>query len=129
MSLWGTPSKSIGAKITRALFAALPAILLWLSPASGQNADAAAPGKEVAMKHCADCHAIDPGTESPHAAAPPFSTFAADFPLSMLEDALTSGIVGGHDEMPMFDLGFAEARALLAYLDSLSPPSRRYLER
>ncbi len=46
----------------------------------------------------------------------------------MLVDALATGVVSGHDEMPMFEFTGEEARALLAYIDSLHPDKPSYLQ-
>jgi len=50
-----------------------------------------------------------------------------DFPIEMLANALGTGVLSGHDEMPMFDLGLDDTRALLAYIDSLKPDGPQYL--
>lgn len=84
-------------------------------------------GHDIAVARCGRCHAVEASDPSPHR-TPPFREFAADFPLAMLSEAVKTGIVGGHDEMPMFDLGMSDARALVAYIDSLSPPGKRYLK-
>lgn len=65
--------------------------------------------------------------ESPHKITPPLRTLAADYPIPMLVEALKTGVVSGHDEMPMFDLGVDGARALVAYIDSLNPKGPHYL--
>jgi hypothetical protein len=45
----------------------------------------------------------------------------------MLIDAQRTGILSGHDEMPMFELSRADMRALLAYIDSFAPEALRYV--
>jgi hypothetical protein len=45
----------------------------------------------------------------------------------MLIDAQKTGIISGHDEMPMFELSRADMRALLAYIDSFAPEALRYV--
>ena len=84
-------------------------------------------GHDIAVARCARCHAVEANDPSPHR-TPPLRDLHMDYPLPMLSEALKTGIVGGHDEMPMFDLGFKEAQALVAYIDSLSPAERRYLK-
>lgn len=84
-------------------------------------------GRLVAEGHCSRCHAIGATGQSPHRIVIPFRNLAQRFPVDMLIDTLRTGTVGGHDEMPMFDLGVADARALVAYIDSLAPPDQRYL--
>ena len=88
---------------------------------------AADTGRAVAAARCAVCHSIDGAGDSPHRASPPFRTLAEDFPSVMLENALRTGVISGHDEMPMFELAPADMNALLTYIDSLAPPDKRYL--
>lgn len=83
-------------------------------------------GHDIAVARCARCHAVETNDPSPHR-TPPFRELFADYPLDMLTEALKTGVVSGHDEMPMFDLGLKDAQALVAYIDSLSPAEKRYL--
>lgn len=46
----------------------------------------------------------------------------------MLADARATGVISGHDEMPMFEFTREEAVALLAYIDSLNPGKPSYLQ-
>lgn len=96
------------------------------------NARAADPkvvelGHDIAVARCARCHAVEANDPSPHR-TPPLRDLHMDYPLPMLSEALKTGVVGGHDEMPMFDLGLKDAQALVAYIDSLSPAGKRYLK-
>lgn len=84
-------------------------------------------GHDIAVARCARCHSVTATDPSPHR-TPPFRELSTDYPLAMLTEALKTGVVGGHDEMPMFDLGLGDARALVAYIDSLSPPGKKYLD-
>jgi hypothetical protein len=45
----------------------------------------------------------------------------------MLIDARQTGVISGHDEMPMFELSHEDMRALLAYIDSFAPEGLRYV--
>lgn len=81
-------------------------------------------GASVAAAKCARCHAIGPAGESPARAAPPFRELAGE-PIEMLEAARSSGIVSGHDEMPMFELTRAEVDGLIAYINSLGRGAAR----
>jgi len=45
----------------------------------------------------------------------------------MLVDAQASGVISGHDEMPMFELSREDLNALLAYIDSFAPVGMRYV--
>lgn len=84
-------------------------------------------GRALAAARCGVCHAVAPGTESPHRSSPPFAVFHESFPIAMLDQSKESGVISGHDEMPMFELTPHETAALLTYIDSLSPIRRRYM--
>lgn len=86
-------------------------------------------GQRIAAERCAKCHAVGPAGESPQKGVPPFRMLAKDFPIPMLEKTLRTGIVDGHEEMPMFELGFIDVRNLLAYIDSLDPSGPAYVPR
>jgi mono/diheme cytochrome c family protein len=96
-----------------------------LAPA--RASDLAVQGSAIAAEKCGPCHAVGVADDSPHRITPPFRTLAADFPIAMLTEGLKSGVISGHDEMPMFDLGVDGVRALLAYIDSLDPKGPQYL--
>ena len=114
----------------------LPLILVMLAGLLAPGAAAGEPdaalverGRDLAVEKCGRCHAIDRTDEPPHDITPPFRELHARFPIAMLEEAKDSGSIAGHDEMPGFDMEAEEIRALLAYIDSLSPPgSPRYLD-
>jgi mono/diheme cytochrome c family protein len=84
-------------------------------------------GSAIAAETCGKCHAVGVDDASPQKIAPPFRTFGEDHPIPMLVDALKTGIVGGHEEMPMFDLGREGVEALVAYIDSVTAPGPKYL--
>ncbi|MEZ5815687.1 MAG: hypothetical protein R3D44_01215 [Hyphomicrobiaceae bacterium] len=86
-------------------------------------------GSAIAAEKCGRCHAVGVADASPHKITPPLRELHVDYPLAMLTEALKTGVVGGHDEMPMFDLGIDGARALVAYIDSLNPKSPQYLDK
>jgi mono/diheme cytochrome c family protein len=85
-----------------------------------------AEGEDLAKTQCGQCHAVGLFDESPHPITPPFRDLHQDFPIPMLVDALATGVVSGHDEMPMFEFTREEAGALLAYIDSLHPDKPSY---
>ena len=76
-------------------------------------------GKDVALRLCAACHAIERAERSPIAAAPAFRRMAPRVDLDRMAERLQSGIVVGHPEMPAFVLKEHEALALVAYIKSL----------
>jgi mono/diheme cytochrome c family protein len=98
-----------------------------LSPMSVSASDLGANGAALAAEHCSPCHAVGATDQSPHKITPPLRSLAADYPIPMLVEALKTGIISGHDEMPMFDLGVDGVKALVAYIDGLNPDGPKYL--
>lgn len=84
-------------------------------------------GQDIAEGRCARCHAVGRDGPSPQRIATPLRDLHARFPIDMLIEALKSGSIAGHDEMPGFDLGLSDVRALLTYIDSFAPAGRRYV--
>ena len=95
-------------------------------PAVGQSGDVVL-GRAIAEARCAKCHAVASSRRSPHDIVIPFRDLHIRYPVNMLSEALSTHRIGGHDEMPMFDLGAEHTHALIAYIDSLNPPDKRYL--
>lgn len=100
--------------------ACLSVVLLWGFPAASQSI--VERGRDIAATRCGVCHATGMTGESPHRIAPPFRALHEGYPVEMLSRALRTGVVSGHDEMPMFEFSRADIDALLAYIDSLAPP-------
>ena len=84
-------------------------------------------GRAIAVQNCARCHAIGLDDERPHAIVTPFRELHTRYPIEMLVDAQATGIISGHDEMPMFELPHKDLNALLAYIDSFASVGLRYL--
>lgn len=96
------------------------AAALCLAAVTGCAGDVGAePGRQLAEKLCARCHAIGPTGDSPMKEAPPFRTFPEKWPLEDLEEALAEGIVVGHEAMPEFELTAQQIDDLLGYLATL----------
>lgn len=84
-------------------------------------------GQTIAAANCTPCHAIG------HIDPPPvrtnkltsFRDLHKRFPVPMLIEAVKSGSIEGHDEMPAFDFAPEEMAALLAYIDSFSPNEKQ----
>ncbi len=78
-------------------------------------------GREIAKTFCGRCHAIGAHGKSPNPKSPPFRVLGKRYPLSNLEEALSEGIVVGHEgeEMPPFAFSAQQIEALLAYLASV----------
>ena len=96
-----------------------------LAPPAGPVLAAGDPaaGKALAEQLCAGCHAVERGATSPLAAAPPFATFPAKWPVEHLQEALAEGIVVGHDagvRMPEFRLRPDQIDDLIAHLKLLA---------
>ena len=88
-------------------------------------------GRAIAEANCSPCHAVGPTDASPTRvnANTAFRMLYERYPIPMLEEAAKTGSVSGHDEMPGFDFALEDARALLAYIDSLSPDKPGYVPR
>ena len=81
------------------------------------DASLVASGREVAIQHCATCHAVDAGQRSPLSEAPSFQGILARYDSDRLAEDLIEGIRVGHDQMPVFDLDVRGTDALVAYLE------------
>jgi len=79
-------------------------------------------GQVIATQKCGKCHATGRTDERPHAIVIPFRDLHTRYPIEMLTDARKTGIIAGHDEMPMFELVGEDMLALLSYIDALAPP-------
>jgi mono/diheme cytochrome c family protein len=94
--------------------------LLFLVPVAPASAETlVGSGREIANTFCSRCHAIH--GKSPNPKSPPFRLLGKKYPLSNLEEALSEGIVVGHEgeEMPPFTFSAQQIEALLAYLASV----------
>lgn len=131
----GASSATGGGALDLPQRAPLPALLVLavvaasvLLPGLVRADDLAVLGSAIAAERCGKCHAVGAADASPHKIAPPLRELHQDFPIPMIEEALRTGRVGGHDEMPMFDLGPDGVRALAAYIDSLNPGGPQYIK-
>lgn len=113
----------------RCRWASIAVSMLVLLPTvrPAQADDLALRGSAIAAEKCGRCHAVGTVDESPHRITPPLRTLGADYPIPMLVEALKTGVVGGHEEMPQFDLGLDDVKALVAYIDSLNPTAPSHL--
>ncbi len=86
-------------------------------------------GRAIAEADCSPCHAVGLTDESPTRvnANTAFRMLHERYPIPMLEEAAKTGSISGHDEMPGFDYSLENARALLAYIDSLAPDKPSYV--
>src|SRR4051812_31787841 len=86
-------------------------------------------GRAIAEANCSPCHAVGLTDESPTRinANTAFRMLYERYPIPMLEEAAKTGTLSGNDEMPGFKFALDDARALIAYLDSLNPDTPSYL--
>lgn len=87
-------------------------------PALAEDASPSA-GKQLAVARCGGCHAVYDAGESPNPRAPRFRDLGANFPFDGLREALTTGMIVGHPEMPVQHLTQVESGDLIAYIRSL----------
>lgn len=111
----------LGRTFTCSLLMAL-ATLRSIPIVAGQDQAKLARGQAIVEAKCARCHAIGRTGASPLDRAPPLRTIATRYPLENLAEALAEGIFTGHEEMPNFRFNPDEIDAILAYMDSVSPP-------
>jgi cytochrome c len=105
-------------------------LILWMLQTletAAQSSSMLEKGRVIAARKCAACHAIGRDDERPHAIVTPFRELHTRYPIEMLIDARETGIISGHDEMPMFELSREDMGALLAYIDSFAPEGLRYV--
>ena len=111
-----------GAAVKRATW---PAILLAamaagpVAPALAQQSPAAQRGLTFVRLHCAQCHSVDPVSDSPLKIALPFRTLIQQFPLETLRRRLAEGITATHPTMPQFRLEPDQLNDVMEYLQSL----------
>jgi mono/diheme cytochrome c family protein len=79
-----------------------------------------AAGRELVVRECATCHAIDNNLVSPKPDAPPMRTVLSRYDEEMLANDLIEGVRVGHDDMPHFDFNIIATDSLIAYLKSIS---------
>lgn len=105
----------------RTIHAGVIAVLcaLVVTPSAAQTLRNAEAGHAIAKMHCARCHAIDQGGQSPLSIAPPFRDLHKRYPVESLEEALAEGIVTGHADMPQFRFEPDEVENLIIFLKSL----------
>jgi len=102
----------------RLLVIAVLAGLAAAGPARANGEGDASAGHAIVAENCSRCHAVEPTGDSPNPAAPPMRTFASEWPLENLEEALAEGIVVGHEgiEMPEFVFEPEQISDIIAYL-------------
>jgi mono/diheme cytochrome c family protein len=89
-------------------------------PSIAYAGDRSADGKAILLKHCARCHAIEVGGDSPLKAAPPMRDIYQRYATRELQEELLEGMVSKHREMPQISFSDADVAAILAYLYDLT---------
>ncbi|MEO1544706.1 MAG: cytochrome c, partial [Pseudomonadota bacterium] len=82
-------------------------------------------GQALIEQHCAKCHAIGRTDTSTHQDAPPFREVVKRYPAEHLAEALAEGIQTGHPDMPMFIFEAHQIGALIVYLNTLAPVTKK----
>jgi cytochrome c len=100
--------------------ACLIAALALLASEPASSSESVSFGADLAQRLCASCHGIDRAETSPMPAAPSFRRLVPRVDLNEMAERLQDGIIAGHPEMPVFVLKEHEARALVAYIRSLT---------
>lgn len=76
-------------------------------------------GRQLAVERCGGCHAVYADGESPNPRAPRFRDLGRNFPFDGLREALMTGMIVGHPQMPIQHLTRIESGDVIAYLQSL----------
>lgn len=112
----------------RSILVLLSVLVAPAAPALAQ-APAKTDGALIANGRCGRCHATGAKDESPQRGVIPFRRLHERYPVDMLADAVRTGVIAGHDEMPMFEMTPDEVRALLMHIDALAPDKPGYISR
>lgn len=91
--------------------------------ASAPAADPVRIGQVFLEANCSGCHAIGLHDTGLNPEAPPFREIVRIYPPEDLAEAFGEGISTGHPDMPEFELTPDQIDGLIAYLDTLLPPS------
>jgi cytochrome c len=95
-----------------------------MAPSETRQESVLARGRDIAIKNCSTCHAIDDERTSPNPAAPPLLSILMRYDSERLAEDFVEGVRVGHDEMPHFDFTVTEADALVAYLKAIERTPR-----
>lgn len=79
-------------------------------------------GRVLAIRLCAQCHAIGKSDVSARPAAPPLRHLHKRVNLDTFASRLRQGLMSGHYDMPEFRFSREDARAMVAYLRSIQRP-------
>jgi cytochrome c len=79
-------------------------------------------GQVLARGLCGGCHAVNRTGDSPHIAAPRFRELDRQIDLDKFPRRLRGGLLGTHQDMPMFRFSRDDSDALVAYLRTIQGP-------
>ena len=79
-------------------------------------------GQAIAELVCSTCHAIGREDTGPHPDATPFRDISKNYPIDMLADSLSRGIIVDHPDMPPFSFPQDEVDALIGYMKRIQSP-------
>ncbi len=79
-------------------------------------------GRVLAVRLCAQCHAVGKSDASARPAAPPLRHLHKRVNLDTFASRLRQGLMSGHYDMPEFRFSREDARAMVAYLRSIQRP-------
>jgi mono/diheme cytochrome c family protein len=91
-------------------------------PAAATAQTSLTAGHRLAAQQCGVCHAVDQRDQSPNPKSPRFRDLGARYPFDGLKDALATGMIVGHAQMPVLSLTKVEIDDLIAYLKTLQKP-------
>lgn len=79
-------------------------------------------GRTLASGLCGGCHAIGKTGASPRSGAPAFRELDRQLDLDKFTQRLREGLLGTHEDMPMFRFSRDDAAALVSYLRTIQGP-------
>ncbi|HWP26054.1 MAG TPA: cytochrome c [Xanthobacteraceae bacterium] len=79
-------------------------------------------GRVLAVRLCAQCHAVGKSDVSGRPTAPPLRHLHKRVNLDTFASRLRQGLMSGHYDMPEFRFSREDARAMVAYLRSIQRP-------
>ena len=78
-------------------------------------------GRQIAVRDCAGCHAIDRSSESPRFSAPSFPDIRTRHNrFSLAREFVAIGQMG-HYQMPPTQISLGDSNDLITYIESLGP--------
>jgi mono/diheme cytochrome c family protein len=79
-------------------------------------------GRKLAVRLCAQCHAIGKSGASPRVGTPPLRHLDQRVNLDTFGSRLRQGLMSSHQDMPIFRFTREDSRAMIAYLRTIQGP-------